>query len=81
MPLHPQYVCSCAIPSPLIVPSPVTQAREDSGLCGSCDMVYDESLYERRLRQYLPGYGHESLHDFLLATDPHYQALVASQPA
>ncbi len=48
---------------------------QDSGMCEACDMIYDERLYEARLRQYTPNYTYESLDDYLSAVDPRYAAL------
>jgi hypothetical protein len=42
-------------------------------------MVYDERLYEARLRQFTPNYTFENLHDYLLTADPKYAALAGSQ--
>ena len=79
--LIPQYQCHCAVPTPLVAPSPRDGSMEDTGLCQACDYVYDEGLYERRLRAYLPDYTFDSLHDFLAAASPTYQARAASQTA
>ena len=75
MPLHPSYVCNCAVPVPKTVPSPTTFQPEDSGLCEACNGVYDENLYEMMIRQYQPGYDYATLHDFLKEVDPNYAAL------
>ena len=69
--LHPSRQCACQVTVPLVY------RGEDTGLCAACDMVYDESLYERRLRQHVSGYTYESLSDFLAANDPEYRALVS----
>ena len=73
--LKAPYQCHCMVPVPLMADSPTTGAPEDTGLCQACDMVYDESLYEKRLRQYLSGYTYDSLHDYLEANDPVYQTI------
>ncbi len=69
MPLHPAYVCSCTVPVPKM------HLGEDTGLCEACTMVYDENLYEKRLRQHTPGYTADNLHEFLKEVDPAYAAL------
>jgi hypothetical protein len=72
--LHEGYVCTC------VHPRPQMEKGEDSGLCESCGKVYDERLYEARLRQYTPHYLFDSLHDYLMEVDPRYQALVSRTP-
>jgi hypothetical protein len=69
--LNPAYVCSC------IVPRPKLHLGEDTGLCEVCNLVYDESLYEMRLRQHTPNYTYETLDDFLKDFDEMYAALSA----
>lgn len=71
--VHSSYLCSCQIPKAFIY------MGEDTGLCSYCNGVYDENLYERRLRQHVKGFQHESVHDFLMATDIRYQAIFADQ--
>jgi hypothetical protein len=70
--LHEGYQCKCTYPHPQM------EKGQDSGLCESCGMIYDERLYEARLRQYTPNYTFESLHDYLITVDPRYQALVGA---
>lgn len=73
--LHEDYVCHCQHPHPKM------EMGEDSGLCQTCNGIYDVRLYEARLRQYTPNYNYESLHDYLVAVDSHYRELVgASTP-
>jgi hypothetical protein len=48
---------------------------EDTGLCQVCNCVYDENLYEMRLRQHTPNYTYADLDDFMRAADPAYAAL------
>jgi rubredoxin len=67
------YVCHCENPHPRL------EHGQDSGLCQTCGMVYDERLYEARLRQFTPNYTFENLHDYLLTADPKYAALAGSQ--
>lgn len=69
MPLHPDYKCQCQ------VPHLQRHLGEDTGLCEGCTLVYDESLYEKRLRQHVSGWDYDSIHDFLMDVDPAYQAL------
>ena len=68
--LDPRYMCQCTITVPKI------HMGEDTGLCEACNMVYDESLYEMRLRQHVPNYTYADLDSFLRAKDPAYIALV-----
>ena len=67
--LHPAYVCECTVPVPLI------HLGQDTGLCQACKGVYDDNLYEKRLREHTVGYNYDSLHDFLKEVDPKYAAL------
>lgn len=67
--LHPSYVCSCEVPRPKI------HLGEDTGLCEVCNLIYDENLYEMRLRQHTPNYVYDSLDDFLKAFDERYASL------
>lgn len=67
--LKPSYECHCMHPVPLI------HLGEDVGLCRACNMVYDETLYEMRLREHTYGYTWSSLHDFLMETDQAYRLL------
>lgn len=69
--LHPAYVCTCQVPRPKM------HLGEDTGLCEACNLVYDESLYEMRLRQHTPNYTYETLDDFLRAFDERYAQLSA----
>lgn len=75
MPIHPSWVCHCQTPVPLI------HLGEDTGLCSVCNCVYDERLYEMRLRQHskLPPGLHEgaSLHEIMVAVSPEYKAASA----
>jgi hypothetical protein len=48
---------------------------EDTGLCQGCNYIYDENLYEMRLRQHTPNYTYDTLDDFLRVFDPQYAAL------
>lgn len=70
MPLHPEYKCKCQ------APNLQRHLGEDTGLCSSCNLVYDEALYEMRLRQHVEGFTHESVHEYLLTVDPHYRSLI-----
>lgn len=79
--LHDSYRCQCTHPSPKLV------MGEDSGLCASCGYIYDERLYEMRLRKYTPNFngicGHSddseaTLDDYLRAVDPHYREVVGT---
>jgi hypothetical protein len=67
--LHPTYVCHC------VVPNPKMHNGEDTGLCEACNCVYDENLYEMRLRQHTPNYTYADLDEFMRAADPEYAAL------
>jgi hypothetical protein len=69
MPLHATYVCHCT------VPVPKSHLGEDTGLCEACNMIYDENLYEMRLRQHTPNYTYPDLDAFLTDFDPNYAAL------
>lgn len=69
--LHPSYQCQCQ------VPVPQTHLGEETGLCRACNGVYDEQLYELRLRQHTAGFVYEDLDEFLIAVDPGYRALVS----
>lgn len=68
-----RYICHCTNPHPKM------EHGEDSGLCQTCNGIYDERLYEARLRQYTPNYNFENIHDYLMVADPNYVALVGSQ--
>lgn len=70
MALHESYVCHCNVPRPRM------EKGEDSGLCETCNGVYDENLYEKRLRQHVPDYHYETVHDYLMDASPHYRSLV-----
>lgn len=69
MNLHPNYVCQCRVPRPKI------WHGEDSGLCDICSYVYDERLYEMRLRQHVPNFTYDSINDFLTEVDETYRSL------
>ena len=69
MPLHPSYSCSCQHPNPQ------KYKGEETGLCTSCNLVYDDRLYEMRLRQHVTGFTYDSLDDFLNEVDPIYRSL------
>lgn len=68
--VDPRYMCQCTFPHPHM------EHGQDSGLCQSCSFIYDERLYEARLRQYTPNYTYDSIHEYLLDVDPNYKALV-----
>jgi hypothetical protein len=70
--LKPGYRCECTHPVPLV------HLGEDTGLCQACTMVYDEGLYEMRLRQHVTNWTWETIHDFLMETDQRYQLLPTS---
>jgi len=67
--LHSAYQCRCAVPVPFMY------LGTDSGLCRSCTMIYDENLYERRLRQYVPKWEYDSVHHYLFDVVPAYRRL------
>lgn len=67
--IHPDYQCRCEAPKTLIY------LGQDTGICLFCRGIYDERLYEMRLREHLTGYTYETLHDFLLDKDRHYRDL------
>jgi hypothetical protein len=69
--LHTNYQCHCQVPVPGIVEG------EDTGLCASCKYVYDERLYEMRLRQHVPDWHYDTIDQYLTEVDPVYRALVA----
>lgn len=73
MQLHPDYKCQCQ------APNLQRHLGEDTGLCVACNGVYDEDLYEKRLRQHVENWDYESVHDFLMDVDPRYQALTRPQ--
>lgn len=60
------YICHCTVPTPL------EHVGEDSGLCSSCGLIYDERLYGNRLRKYVPAFNYESVDEFLTKVDPGY---------
>lgn len=72
MPIHPSYECHCAIPVPLM------HKTEDTGMCSACNNVYDERLYEMRLRQHVPGLEGSSLHEIMQHLSPHYRSITAA---
>jgi hypothetical protein len=47
---------------------------EDSGLCSSCGLIYDERLYGYRLRTYVPSFHYGSVDEFLTSVDPSYRS-------
>jgi hypothetical protein len=61
------FVCNCRAPRPLI------HKGEDTGLCAVCNGVYDEQLFEMRLRQHVSGYTYDTVEDYLRDKDPQYQ--------
>ena len=61
--------CRCQVPRPL------HHEGEDTGLCQACNLVYDERLYEMRVRQHVPNWHYETLHDWFEDVDPYYQSL------
>ena len=69
--LHPDYVCSCN------VPRLKKHLGEETGICDICNLIFDERLYEMRLRQHVAGYTYETVDDFLREKDPHYRELVS----
>jgi hypothetical protein len=72
--LHQSYRCQCTVPRPRM------EMGQDSGLCEGCTFIYDENLYERRLRQYTPNYTFETVHDYLMSRDPYYKLQVEQAP-
>jgi len=52
-------ICHCTVPSPWM------HLGEDTGLCRACRLVYDQRLYEMRLRQHVPRHLYESVRDYL----------------
>lgn len=73
MRVHPAYVCKCEVPRPLT--DDRFGPQEDTGLCGICNGIYDENLYERRLRQHQKDFHWDTMHEFLMDVDPHYASL------
>ncbi len=74
--LHPDYQCKCSVPHPLHHESRNGE-DQDTGLCVACNGVYDERLYEMRIRENvheLPAF--ETLDELLRKIDPRYQQLV-----
>jgi len=69
MAVHPSYCCRCQIPKSVVY------LGEDTGLCFYCRGIYDQQLYERRLRQHVKGFTYDTLHDFLTDVDPNYRRL------
>jgi len=67
--LHESYVCKCD------VPRLQRHLGEETGICTLCNLVYDQQLYEMRLRQHVSGYTYEDLDAFLKDNDPHYAAI------
>ena len=57
------------------MPVPLNHLGEDTGLCQACNMVYDENLYERRLRQHTANYTYTDLDAFLREVKPDYARL------
>lgn len=78
MPLHPNYMCKHEVPTPLI-----DHEGNDSGLCKSCELIYDERLYYMQLRKHMPNLpeGEEDLDVILRTIDPERYRLVTGQPA
>lgn len=68
-PLKDAYVCKCGVPRLR------RHLGQDSGLCDICNLVYDEPLYEMRLREHATGLPDGDLDAILSVVDPHYQAL------
>jgi hypothetical protein len=68
--LHDNYRCSCQVPRPLQF------MGEDTGLCLGCTLVYDEQLYEMRLRQHVPNYTFDSVDDYIRSINPSYPAVI-----
>lgn len=62
------YMCHCTVPTPL------EHVGEDSGLCSSCGLIYDERLYGYRLRTYVPSFHYGSVDEFLTSVDPSYRS-------
>jgi hypothetical protein len=50
---------------------------EDSGLCQGCGFIYDERLYEMRLRQHVANLPEGDLDEILSQVDPRYQEVIA----
>jgi hypothetical protein len=72
MAIHPDYVCHCMVPVPLI-----DDWQQDSGLCQSCNGIYDERLYEMQLRKHQPDLPEDAdLDTCLRKLSPRYKALV-----
>jgi hypothetical protein len=67
--LNEAYECKCQTPRPL------TYLKQDTGLCGGCNLIYDSRLYEMRLREHVSGFTWDSLDEFLTEVDPAYRAL------
>ena len=69
--IHPDYLCHCQVPRMQV------HGGEETGLCDICNGVYDERLYEMRLRQHVAGIEGETLSEILANLDPTYRALVS----
>lgn len=67
--VHPSYLCTCQ------APRLKRHLGEDTGICDICNLIYDQQLYEMRLRQHVAGYTYNDLDEFLIAQDPQYAAL------
>ena len=78
--VHDSYMCKCANPNPSLE-AEVNGRKitgQDTGLCKTCGMIYDERLYETRLRQYIPNFTFETVDAYLREVDPRYAALPAA---
>jgi hypothetical protein len=71
MALKPGMMCSCQIPVPLL------HMGEDTGMCKTCNLVYDERLYEMRIRQHVSDWHYDNLHQWFEEVSPFYQSLPA----
>jgi hypothetical protein len=72
-PVHPSYLCHCQIPTPQ------RHLAEETGLCEGCHGIFDQRLYEMRLRQHVSSFTYDSLDEFLRAVDPNYRRLVSAE--
>lgn len=81
--LHEGYKCRCHVHTPMFVNtqthavgSNMGVGYEESGICFACRKIYDERLYEMRLRQHNSSLPEGDLDTILSEIDPNYQKLV-----
>ena len=73
MPLHPSYICHCTVYTPK-----KDDFGDEMGICGVCNCVNDERLYQIRVQQHDPDWnkmGATTVHDYLREKDLHYKEI------